>query len=573
MTSNINVLSEPLGIIGSGTAGLITAHVLLQDGFTNVQIITRDKSPGGVWARERVYPGLNINNVHGEFRFSPLQMPPPSDAVKNGGRLSGEDMCNYMERFAAKFLPGIIKFEAEVVSITRRGAGSWLVSIHDKRTGAQEILEYSRIVVCTGGCSTPSVPAKLSPERAQTLNFQGPVIHSTEFSNERARILSSVKEASSFPPTDKESDSIVIVGCGKSGQDIATYLANEGRKVTVVFDRKDAVLAVSRPLPNFIRKSRFLGILCPNIELRTRLERCLHTTWLGSKIVRGIWNRLASNSLDTLQIPQDSPLRNTHSLFWAARANDEGVGRPNGFYPLVHAGKIQLAAPARVECYGDDGKSVVLTNGEILKADAVVLATGYASSWNGIFNEKTVKEIGLGRHRPQEEFKGEWDYKTLADPPPAHPYPEQWASSIYRGIVPAKNITHRDFAVNGALFTTNNGYADEVIAHWISSYFLGDDMRLPSTPEDAFKHTERYSAWLRKRYPDVLLHTNQSYSGGIPFWNWPQAMDELLADMKLPNMRSGGNWLTWPFKVIDLEEISRLGEERRATRKANNCAV
>ena len=39
-------------------------------------------------------------------------------------------------------------------------------------------------------------------------------------------------------------------------------------------------------------------------------------------------------------------------------------------------------------------------------------------------------------------------------------------------------------------------------------------------------------------------------------------MDGLLADMQLRTMRSGGNAFTWPFKVIDLEEIRHLKEER-----------
>lgn len=55
------VLQEPIGIIGAGVSGLISAHVLLKDGFTNITIISRDKSVGGTWARERVYPGLFIN--------------------------------------------------------------------------------------------------------------------------------------------------------------------------------------------------------------------------------------------------------------------------------------------------------------------------------------------------------------------------------------------------------------------------------------------------------------------------------------------------------------------------------
>lgn len=52
--------TQTIGIIGAGAAGLVTAHTLIRDGF-DVQIITRDKSAGGVWAKERVYPGLNLN--------------------------------------------------------------------------------------------------------------------------------------------------------------------------------------------------------------------------------------------------------------------------------------------------------------------------------------------------------------------------------------------------------------------------------------------------------------------------------------------------------------------------------
>ena len=46
-------------------------------------------------------------------------------------------------------------------------------------------------------------------------------------------------------------------------------------------------------------------------------------------------------------------------------------------------------------------------------------------------------------------------------------------------------------------------------------------------------------------------------------------MDELLEDMGLQSMRSGGNWLTWPFKVISVDEIATLREERRAKREAD----
>lgn len=54
-------LEKSICVIGSGTAGLVSAQVLVQDGFKNVEVITRDRSPGGTWAEERMYPELRIN--------------------------------------------------------------------------------------------------------------------------------------------------------------------------------------------------------------------------------------------------------------------------------------------------------------------------------------------------------------------------------------------------------------------------------------------------------------------------------------------------------------------------------
>lgn len=198
------------------------------------------------------------------------------------------------------------------------------------------------------------------------------------------------------------------------------------------------------------------------------------------------------------------------------------------------------------------------------------MATGFKSSWNNIFDQATRDDLGLGNHAPMDraEFQNyEWNYTTLQNPPPAHPATEQWGSTLYRGLVPAKNILQRDFAVNGASFTTNCGYVYETSAHWISSYFLSDKfLRVPSSSEEAFLATEREAAYLRKRFPDMLLWTNESGNGVVKFFGWPQYAEELLEDMDLPGFRSGGNWLTWPFKVMDNSEIFSLGLEREAKR-------
>ncbi|CAL1698410.1 unnamed protein product [Somion occarium] len=489
-------------------------------------------------------------------------MPLPANANVTGGRLSGEDMRAYMESFADRFLKDRIKYDTEALNICRRNGGGWVVTAKGLNSGTMFELEYDKIVLCTGGCNEPRVPNDLSAEVAKEAGFRGPVIHSSQFASRILSILNAV---------DPSEGAVIVVGGGKSAQDAASFLAREGRRVRMVFEAADPVVAAPVPLPAFIRKSRFLALISPHVELKTRLERFLHTTWLGSKIVKAIWAFLSWSSFFSLNIPSNSPLRRTHSLFYGVRTNDEGVGRPDGFHALVNQGKIELVAPVRVKGYapssGSEGKTVkvVLNDGRELTANAVILATGFMSSWSKIFDDATAEELGLKTYPVKSDaFADEWNYTTLdSSVLTNHERGVARAANIYRGIVPAKNITQRDFAINGAIFTTNNGYAFEVIAHWISSYFLKDPfLHLPLTPQAAIQEAERNNAWLGKRYPNMLNEINESYSSDLAFWSWPQVVSTLLEDMSLPSWRSGGNWFTWPFKPIDLEEIACLKQER-----------
>ena len=139
-----------VAVLGAGAAGLITAQTLLADGFA-VQVITRDHSPGGQWAKERLYPGLQLNNVHGEFRFSPHEMSAPPDSAATGGRLTGQDMQKYMQEFADKFLQGKITFDTEILQIRRDdGECPWTIAIRNRITNASTTLRFSKVVLCTG---------------------------------------------------------------------------------------------------------------------------------------------------------------------------------------------------------------------------------------------------------------------------------------------------------------------------------------------------------------------------------------------------------------------------------------
>nr|VWO99039.1 14-alpha sterol demethylase Cyp51A (EC [Ganoderma boninense] len=552
-----------IAVVGSGVAGLITAYTLLRDGF-HVQVLTRDLEAGGVWSKDRIYPGLFLNNVHGEYRLSPMEMPPLVEG--SDARIGGEDMHAYMTAFASKFLQGKIQYGLDVRRIQRNPAGAgWQLDVVHRDTSVQETRIYDRLVLCTGGCNTGFVPEYLSSAAAASAGFRGMVFHSVDFGAKMQELLVSVPAVASNP--DTEIAPIIVIGGGKSAQDICAYLANEGRKVTMVCPDVDAFTAGPKPLPDFIRKSRLLALFSPHIHLRTGLERFLHTTWLGKKIVDFWWHGLADSSYSAAGVPADSPLRHAVLPYWHTRVNDEGVPRANGFHSLVTGGKIEVVCPARVTGYGPDGHSVVLDGETTRPASAVILCTGYTSSWPAMFDAQTLEELGLAPRPAKEPAVNEWKYTTLADAPPLHPDAKTWSSGLYRGIVPAKHIGRRDFAVNGAVVSPNFGYTTEVTSHWISSYFLSDaTLRLPATPEDALAATERDAAWLRARYPQIPTALNNSHTSYLAFWSWPQHADDLLEDLGLPIMRSGGNALTWPFKVVDLKEIEHLKEERDAKR-------
>lgn len=96
----------------------------------------------------------------------------------------------------------------------------------------------------------------------------------------------------------------------------------------------------------------------------------------------------------TLGVPRNSPLRRTRSLFWTLRTNDEGIGLPDGFYDLMRRGKIELIAPARAVSIANDGQGVVLHDKRVIRATAIINATGHASTWDKILDREWKYHCG-----------------------------------------------------------------------------------------------------------------------------------------------------------------------------------
>ncbi|KAF9559739.1 FAD/NAD(P)-binding domain-containing protein [Agrocybe pediades] len=632
------VLSSPIAILGAGMAGLITAHVLHQDGFTDITVITRDPTVGGTWARNRIYPGLHINTIHNVYRFSALEMPHPKDSSESGGHITGEGLCEYMEKFYETFLKGKVgfKFEEEIIRVRRDDSdpgGVWEVTTRRSVGDGDEVKRrFSRVVLATGvgvsslnlssmaliqrrfvkGCSTPSIPQILSSQSAEKKGYKGLILHSLEFAERMDNILHRV------PPTPAPKDdgttgggrnstgggNIVVIGGGRSGKDICAKVANEGRRVT----HEEQTLKHTQPTRLSEYKTRTISAYHnprwdPRpvyIQSPTRIlppvpylyKSHFNSNSNSNANANSDFKRKLKKQFASYSIPTTSPLRTcSTSILWDVRTSDEGCVRAGSYYDLVQRGLVQVEAPRRgVEYYcsaassssggsreGGNGEGVelkleggvVLDDGRHVQADVVVLATGYKSSWEGIFDDAMLRELGMHEHPiPSSSRHPTWEYTSLSHPPEGvqvDAAAQVVSHFIYRGIVPARNIARRDFAIVGAMFVSNLSYTTEVAAHWVSSYFQSDRMRLPAEAEEAEREAEVRAQWKKRRYPGTKV--NESYGAVVDLWTWPQIADELLEDMYLPSMRSGGNWLTWPFKTIKPEELCTLGEERRALRE------
>lgn len=166
----------------------------------------------------------------------------PPDSEQTGGRLTGYGMQRYMENFADRFLKGRIRFQTEVLQISRDGGTQlWRVVVRDIKGGSETTLTYDKIVLCTGvsvhprpslltttsspivqGCSTPNIPDVLSQRAAHDAKFSGMVFHSIHFRARLDELLAWTKGDTGFH-SSSSSPSIVIVGGGKSAQEYVFY--------------------------------------------------------------------------------------------------------------------------------------------------------------------------------------------------------------------------------------------------------------------------------------------------------------------------------------------------------------
>jgi indole-3-pyruvate monooxygenase len=200
------VVEEDVIIVGAGQSGLAAAACLSLRGVRSL-VLERDDCVGSLW-RKRAYDRVRL---HLAKQYCALpHAPHPADAPEC---LPRDDFILYLDSYAARF--GVrTRLRREVRSARYDEASArWEVEAVDLAAGATERYRARFLVVASG-----ENDEKFVPEVPGVEGFPGKVVHASEYKT----------------PEGMKGKSVLVVGCGNSGMEIAYDLADAGAVTSIV---------------------------------------------------------------------------------------------------------------------------------------------------------------------------------------------------------------------------------------------------------------------------------------------------------------------------------------------------
>src|ERR1700730_6825732 len=171
----IHMPERAVAIIGSGPAGLVAARFLKKHGFDPV-VFEAAAAVGGQWniasPVSAVWPGMRTNTSRVLTAFSDLDPPLGTNVYP-----SHVDMLAYLQRYAETVgLTPHLRLSTPVERLDRGPGAGWIVR---SRRGESTVSElFSRVVVATGCCTTPDMPAIAG---LSSFADRGGAIHSSQY--------------------------------------------------------------------------------------------------------------------------------------------------------------------------------------------------------------------------------------------------------------------------------------------------------------------------------------------------------------------------------------------------------
>ena len=573
-------------VIGTGFSGLSTAKTYLQlEPSVRLLILDEQESIGGVWAKERLYPGLRSNNQLGTFEFTDFPMH-EGFGVKKEEHIPGHVLHEYLRQYAEKFdLTRRCLFRRKVKSAEKVALG-WSLQVvpieagETQKASSTETISCTKLIVATGLTYSPSPINFVGSE-----NFTPPIVPFASLPRQfhRLRDDASIKH-------------VTVVGSGKATYDTVYLFTAAGKSVTWVIRK-------SGHGPNFMSNSHvYIGPLRCWLEklvamrLLTWFSPCLwgdadgfgyvrsllHQTRIGRWVVDRFWDKLESETLQQSGYTKHAELKALipdSKAFWYA-TNLGILNYPTNVLDLVVEGRIKVLRKD-IDRLGE-GNRVKFTDGESIATDALVPHMGWKATPGIEFLPTSIHEsLGIPSTHYSAADREKWDRLTaradleilqrfpkLAEGPRLNLEPSRMSDDLpplttgqrrlreeltpwrlFRGLVPPA-WKERNIAFCGMITNLQGTIRSEIAGIWIYAYLNGK-LRWPVTmlsgvpaPEPALGDGEllyetalfnRFGVWrspygFGSRYPDFVFE-------GIPFF------DLLLQDLGLRRWRKGWGWL------------------------------
>uniref|UniRef100_A0A0D9UZK1 indole-3-pyruvate monooxygenase n=1 Tax=Leersia perrieri TaxID=77586 RepID=A0A0D9UZK1_9ORYZ len=346
---------EDVIIVGAGPSGLAAAACLSCRGVSGCLVLDRDDRVASLW-RRRTYDRLHL---HLHKRHCALPHAPHSDSSPT--YLPRDDFLRYLDAYASRF--AVRTRLRRHVRSARYDASRrrWIVEAVDLATGITESYT-SRWLVAAGGENDERVV----PDVAGMGTFPGKVVHAADY-----------RTAEGF-----KGKSVLVVGSGNSGMEIAYDLAVAGAVTSIVV--RSELHLVSKEIWN-VAMTLYGYHLPPWVIDKAVLLMC--------RIVFG------DTARHGLRRPAVGPF--TMKLTTPAYpVFDVGI------FAKIRSGEVRVLRAGIKSVRGSD---VEFLDGERHAFDAVVFATGYRSTTKQWLqsDDGLIGEDGMAARSYPEHWKGE----------------------------------------------------------------------------------------------------------------------------------------------------------------------
>lgn len=234
---------------------------------------------------------MKTNNVRNRIDFSDFYMH-DGFGIRPGQHVTGQVMHQYLQEYAQRAdLIGRIAFESKVLQVSRDASGlGWAIKVDSK---VEHILHTRKLIVAVGATNVPHRPSIRGAE-----TFNRPIIHSGEL-GKRGDALTAASST----------DSVAVLGGGKSAYDAVYLAASKGRTVEWIIRRSGkgpewvfpshTYLGPFKALREQLPSRRIVSVFSPclwNDGMRW-LRDFLHSTALGKKIAQKFWANIHLKTL------------------------------------------------------------------------------------------------------------------------------------------------------------------------------------------------------------------------------------------------------------------------------------